>query len=539
MTTSSHRMRRVATVLVLLVWSVVAPGAVASADEGDVAWSVSPCTEDGTIDGRVRLEIQADPGATVTDHVLVVNASTTEQTFVVYGADAFNTPTGGYDLLAAGEVSTDSGSWVTTDPPQVTLPALEQAVVAVTVTVPQDAAPGDHPAGIVVSRATPDTDAQGVVVDTRVAVRLSLRVSGELDPALAVQDVRVDYRPSWVPFGEADATISYTVKNTGNVTVVGQPRLRVTGPFGITLASKKPEPTREVLPGQSFTVTSVLAGVPAAVIDTAVVDVTMAEAPGPQTDLPMVSVSSRRTFLAVPWTGLVLLAAAALTVRWGVRYLRARREEAEEIWAELSAAAASGSTAALAANGVEPPAEGDAGNKVPTSGVASVLLVAGLLGTGLVLFAASSPAQAAADPTDQTTVTLSVPAAPTEQQSPPPDDSTTSTQTNGGTKTTTTVNGGGSSPRGGGAPGAASDPDPESQVLPDEDSTPDPTPSATPTGAARSADVLWRPPQGFTPAQWGLVSVSSALLAGAGGLGGWMLWRRRRGTDPLPAAPLA
>lgn len=578
MTTTFRRTRRAALALILLVWSVLAPGAVALADEGDVAWSVSPCTQDGTVDGRVRLEMQVDPGSTVTDHVLVANASTTEQTFVVYGADAFNTPTGGYDLLAAGKVSTDSGSWVTTDPQEITVPALDRAVVAVTVTVPADAAPGDHPAGIVVSRANPGADGQGVVVDTRVAVRLSLRVSGELDPALSVQGVHVSYHPSWVPFGGADATVSYTVKNTGNVTVVGQPRLRVTGPFGVTLASKKPEPTQEVLPGQSFTVTSTLAGVSPALVDTAVVDVTMAAAPGPQTDLPMASVSSRHTFLAMPWTGLALLVVAALAVRWGVRYRRARREESEEMWAELAAAAAGGDAETPVGNaqvpvgpetpvqdgegggsvddGVETPAGDDAAEelaaevpagdatvlprrtkKAPAGGAASVLLVAGLLGTGLALVAASSPARAMTDPTDQTTVSLSVPAVP-EQQSP--DDSTTSTQSNDGTTTTTKVTGGSPSSKGGGtSPGAASDVGVEPEAQPDDGSTPSPTPSATPTGPAMTADTLWRPPGGFTPAQWGLVSVSGSLVAGAGGLGGWMLWRRRRGEDLSAVAPLA
>ena len=590
MTTSSHRMRRTATVLILLVWSVVAPGAVAQAADGDVAWSVSPCTENGTIDGRIRLEMQVEPGDSVTDHVLVANASTTEQTFVVYGADAFNTPTGGYDLLAAGQPSTDSGSWVTTDQQQITVPALEQTVVALTVNVPEDAAPGDHPAGIVVSRAHPDIDAQGVVVDTRVAVRLSLRVSGELDPALTVQDVRVDYRSSWTPFGGSDATISYTVKNTGNVTVVGQPRLRVTGPFGITLARKDPGPTQEVLPGQSFTVTSVLAGVPPAVIDTAVVDVTMAAAPGPRTELPLASVTSRRTFAAVPWTGLALLVVVALTGYQVVRLRRARRAESEEMWAELAAAAAGGSTAGPAASdgqtdvsagqgvsadhsddvpagqevetaagqevetaagqevetaagqeaetaagqdaGAAPEARDDDGAPAGNApvGLVPALLVAGLLGTGLAWFAASVPAQAATDPTDEATLVLTVPA----ESSDPLPDSSTSTQTDGGTTTTTTVNGG-SGPSGGGGtvPGGAV-PDLDAEPLDAPDDAPEPTPSATPTGAM-TADTLWRRAQGFTPAQWGLVSVSGALLAGAGGLGGWAVWRRRRDlSDPVP-----
>ena len=41
--------------------------------------------------------------------MLITNSSTVDREFAVYGADAFNTADGGYDLLAAAEVSTDVG----------------------------------------------------------------------------------------------------------------------------------------------------------------------------------------------------------------------------------------------------------------------------------------------------------------------------------------------------------------------------------------------------------------------------------------------
>ena len=146
---------------------------------------------------------------------------------------------------------------------------------------------------MVVSRAVPKSDAQGVLLYTRVAVRLSVRVAGALAPALTVQDVHVEYTPSLVPFGPSDADLRYTVKNTGNVTVLGEPRVRITGPFGITLATKQAQATREVLPGQSFTVRTALGGVAPALLDTAVVDVKMAAAPGPDTTIPLVSSTAR------------------------------------------------------------------------------------------------------------------------------------------------------------------------------------------------------------------------------------------------------
>ena len=57
----------------------------------------------------------------------------------MYGADGFNTATGGYDLEPAATAPTDVGSWVTVESSEVTIPALSEAVVAFTVEVPAGA----------------------------------------------------------------------------------------------------------------------------------------------------------------------------------------------------------------------------------------------------------------------------------------------------------------------------------------------------------------------------------------------------------------
>ncbi|MBU4214533.1 MAG: hypothetical protein KJ792_07750 [Actinobacteria bacterium] len=506
-----------AVVLAILV--ALAPGTAASADDGSVAWSVTPAGADGAADARSRLEFQLDPGGTATDHVLIDNASTTDETFRVYGADAINTSSGGYDLLTADKTSTDAGSWVSIDQPQVTVPALKSAVVAVTVAVPTGATPGDHSAGVVVSRVVPQTTSDGVVMDTRVAVRLSVRVAGELAPALAVSGLKVDYTPSLVPFGPSEADVSYTVRNTGNVTVLGEPRLRVTGPLGITLASAASGTTQEVLPGQSFTVSSTLAGVDAALVDTAVVDVTMVAAPGPDTQIPLVSTTSRATFAAVPWTGILAIVVLGLGVWWFLRQRRLRRVEGESMWAEL-VEHAKGGDVLVTRPGASDRSEGSASALL----LVACLLVGGAVG-GAVATSGSMTAQASgALPGGVATARLSVPAAPTATSSAsqaatasatPTAATTTTTTTSNGTTTTTTMAGTVRRPASGNAstpgPGAGS-----SQVLSESGSSSTPTP--TPSAAVLPADAIWRSPSGFTPAQWGLVSVSGLVLLGAAGL---------------------
>ncbi|MEZ0449007.1 WxL protein peptidoglycan domain-containing protein [Cellulomonas sp. ICMP 17802] len=351
-----------------------------AADDVATAWSVSPAGADGLPDGSTRFELTMDPGATGAVKVVVSNASTVERTFDVYGADALNTSAGGYDLEAHATAPTDVGAWVTASTPTVTVPALSDAVVDLALAVPAAATPGDHPGGVVVSLASPTANADGVVLDTRVAVRLNVRVSGDVTPRLEVRDVGATWAGSWVPFGFAPATVSYAVANTGNVKIVGKPRLRITGPFGVHLVTTRPGATQEVLPGQSFTVRSVLPAVLPLGLLTAVVDVEMEAAPGPQTDIPLVSSTSRTAVVAVPWTGLALVLLVALGVWTVLRARRRRRREQEDAFRRLE----------------EEPAT------TPTLyTVVPVLLALLVLG---------APTTVHADPDQQ--ITLSVPAAP-------------------------------------------------------------------------------------------------------------------------------
>jgi hypothetical protein len=421
----SRRASRATLVAVLAAVGVLGLPVVqaAVADDATAAWSVGPADAAGAADSRTRLELQADPGTSVQDHLVISNASTVERTFSVYGADAFNTGSGGYDLKPAATPAVDVGSWVTVDTPIVTIPALSSAVVAVTVAVPAGAAPGDHPGGIAVSMANPAPDAQGVVVDTRVAVRLNLRVSGELTPALTVRGVHASYGSTWMPFGAAPTTVRYDVSNTGNVKIIGKPRARITGPFGVRLAEVEADSTREILPGQTITVESVVPGVEPLVLATAVIDVDMAAAPGPDTEIPLVSTSARSTFLAVSWAGLALLALVAGAAWFVVREVRRRRREGEELWATMIAEArATGADSQLLGAGRADQSAPDARGSDPTAGSVQVVVLAVVLAVGaLVAAVATAPAALAApngsivsaDSSDTGSLQLIVPPGPT------------------------------------------------------------------------------------------------------------------------------
>lgn len=485
--TSFRRCLRSVLATVLAVSGLgLAAGQAVAVDDVATAWSVSPAGQDGTADGRTRFELEAEPGATSTVKVVVSNSSTVERTFDVYGADALNTSSGGYDLQPAMAGAVDVGAWLTPSAPTVTIPALSDAVVDIAVAVPAGATPGDHPGGVVVSLDAPQVGADGVTLDTRVAVRLNVRVAGEITPALVVRLVTASSAGTWVPFGGSTTTVRYEVANTGNVKIVGQPRVRVTGPFGIRLATRGATDTQEILPGRSFTVESTLPGVVPLGVLTAVVDVDMAAAPGAKTEIPLVSTTASATFVAVSWTALALVVGFALLVWYVVRMLRRRRREAEELWRTMTVSA------------------GSVGGAM--SVVALALVVGGALLSGLAGVAWAGPASArsvAASGSDDGTITLSVPASPA-------DSTAGAAGTTGSTGT-------------GAAASVARTAAPVGLAAAAADGTVPataPTPAPTARAVGPAPDLVWlNRAQQFGPLGWSLVGLSGLGIAALVGVG--------------------
>ncbi|RYV49983.1 DUF916 domain-containing protein [Pengzhenrongella frigida] len=494
-------------------------GQAAVADDATAAWSASPADGAGAQDGRTRFELQADVSAAVTDRVLVANASTAEQTFAVYGADAYNTPAGGYDLRAAATAPTDVGLWVTTDTPTVTIAALSTAVVGFTVTVPEGASPGDHAGGVVVSLVNPTPTADGVLLDTRVAVRLNVRVPGELTPSLEVRAVHASATGSWLPFAPAPTEVSYEVANTGNVKIIGKPRIRVTGPLGLELATGVAVDTQEVLPGQSVTVRSLLDGVAPIGLVAAVVDVDMVAAPGPDTEIPLVSSTASSPFFVVSWTGLAVVLLVAALAWLLVRRARQRRRDGEELWRRLSAEADEADEAGQPVPALGQVAGRSAGRSAgraigPAGGPVLTVLAVLVLGSGL--FVASAPAAHAAGRTAPLVGAVTPPA--------PVDDTITLTVPAPSSASSSSASSSGAGPSSGGTTGSSGRP--RTASAPGSVVDPAIAPAATePTGVDAVPVIATEPPapdlvwsaanRKLSPTQWALVGLGGAGSAGA------------------------
>ncbi|WP_433435330.1 WxL protein peptidoglycan domain-containing protein [Nonomuraea sp. CA-141351] len=248
-TTTAVRTLTQATVVVLLAaLGFLGLGAGPAAADGDVPWTVGTASNDFGSD-RQNYSYTLNPGGRLKDGLVVVNRGATPLHLAVYAADAFTAEGGKLDLVTKDAKSAEVGAWVHTDRPDVTVRPGESVEVPFTVTLPDDAAPGEYMGGIV----TLLTD--GVNADRRLGIRIRLRVGGELKPGLAVEDLHVRYSGTPNPFGKGDATVTYTIHNTGNAILTARQAVSITGPFGhVGVRAGQIDDSPQLLPGDTWKV---------------------------------------------------------------------------------------------------------------------------------------------------------------------------------------------------------------------------------------------------------------------------------------------
>ncbi|WP_104138681.1 DUF916 domain-containing protein [Cryobacterium sp. Y62] len=308
-----------------------------AADSDGIAGA--PSADGGVDQSRSRYSYQMDPGQVVSDEYLVQNTGTTAQSVTVYATDAFNAGDGAFSLLDGGVSPQDVGRWVTFDngAAQITAtlePGASQ-VIPFTVTTPADASPGDHAGGIVVSALSPSGQ---ISLDRRVAIRLYVRVKGELQAGLTISSIASSYQAELNPFSGTTA-LTVTLNNTGNVALGATTVSRVRGIFGIPLSTTSREEIPEMLPGSTRTLTMTVPGVGPWVYLNAQINLSAtidAQAINPG----VLPTASRETdLIVVPWGALIILLLAGLA--WFmVRLTRRRGTQRAAAWIEYSEAEA-------------------------------------------------------------------------------------------------------------------------------------------------------------------------------------------------------
>ncbi|GAA3510405.1 hypothetical protein FHR32_003722 [Streptosporangium album] len=297
-----------ATVVVLLAalgFLGVGTGPAAATD-GEVSWAVTTASNDFGY-GRQNYSYALDPGGQLQDGLVVVNHGTTPLHLAVYAADGFTTKQGRLDLVAKDAKSTGVGAWVHTDRSDVTVPPGKSVEVPFTVALPDNAAPGEYMGGIVTS-LTQAGEADGIDGDRRLGIRILLRVGGELKPSMSVEDLRVRYSGTPNPFGKGDATVTYTIHNTGNAILTARQAVSISGPLGrLGVHAGQIDDSPQLLPGDTWKVSVPVHGVAPALRLTGMVALVPLLTDVSGSVAPLANIESTTHAWTIPWALLLFL----------------------------------------------------------------------------------------------------------------------------------------------------------------------------------------------------------------------------------------
>jgi hypothetical protein len=330
-----HLARRARTALAVCLvavgLSVGAADPAGAVDNGE--WAVVP-TSEGGITSRSSFVFDLDPGARLEDSVTIENLTEETIRFRLYAADAFNPDTGGVAVAGPETAPSGAASWITLATNELELPGRTRAQVPFSVTIPVDATPGDHAAGI----AALDIDAEEreqegdvrVDVQNAVAAPLFVRVNGDLRPSVVVSGISVD-RGSSMPGGDRGTDVTVTVTNDGNVRVSPQVVVSVGG-LGASGVPTAPVMLNNLLPGSSRTVTVDAGDGP--VLGPGTVDVVVA-ADG-------ITIERTESFWTAPWVvSVVLVLVAGVILAWRRRRRRRRQRAGAPLEAKVLVSAGS------------------------------------------------------------------------------------------------------------------------------------------------------------------------------------------------------
>ena len=309
-----------------------APSSAARAEQ-DFRWSVAPSNENGEL-GRSYFVHDVKPGQTIEDWVAITNYGEEPMTFSVYGTDAFNTPDGSFALLPADEEPALAGTWIEIprEDQTVEVKGGETRVIPFTITVPDNAEPGDHAAGVIASVSHDALNAQGqlVRVDRRIAARVYLRVDGPVRPSLHIDAIRTDYQapPWWNPFATGEVTITYQVRNAGNLRLTASGEAGAAGPFGVGRGDPVHKDVPEMLPGTVYEDTHTIPDIYPLFWINGEVTLTPQAAPQSAQTPDLHPVTRGDSVIAIPW--LPVLAAILLTavLIWRRRHAKRRFQAA-------------------------------------------------------------------------------------------------------------------------------------------------------------------------------------------------------------------
>ena len=219
-----------ALTLGLLAW----PGIVLA--EGNVSFGIRPA-ENSSLPSYFSHTLA--PGALMIDEAVVINSGDAPVTLKLYAADAATAINGGTSFAGQGEEKNGVARWLTLPFGELSLNPGETKTVPFVITVPSDASPGQHTAGLVLeavggAASTHESAGVGFTVNVvrRAGVAVLIDVPGPHAAGLEVTGICFRQQDQ-----ERGATFEVSVRNTGNVFVRGQGSLLISDHAGSQLAS--------------------------------------------------------------------------------------------------------------------------------------------------------------------------------------------------------------------------------------------------------------------------------------------------------------
>ena len=219
-----------ACVLALLGWPQVVQG------EGEVSFNIRPTEADPDKPETFSFfSHEMTPGETLEDAAMVQNGGEVTATARIYAADGITAINGGTTFTHEGVQTHGTVEWLTLASDEITLAPGEELLIPFTISVPSDAPPGEHVAGLVVE-GKPADDGGGdtgfaVTVVERTGVAVLVDVPGTRSAELEITGVGLNQQD------ENGAVFIVDVRNTGNISLKGTGLMVIEDGNGTELAT--------------------------------------------------------------------------------------------------------------------------------------------------------------------------------------------------------------------------------------------------------------------------------------------------------------
>lgn len=312
-----------------LAWALpaYAEDAKPTGQERGVSVGLRPATEKGGDASRTQFEYEVPPKGRVVDYVAVSNLRNEPVKVRLFAKDATTTTDSAYAVQASEDAPVDIGSWMSLKKDTITLPPRSETVVPFQLGVPFNATPGDHTGAIVVSLLAKEAKPEGgtVVVDHRIGLRILLRVPGDYRADLEIADLSTSWTSPGTLLGRGDATVSYTVRNTGNLRVSATGAITLDRALGLPAVTANTAAITEIQPGGEIKVRQVIPNVFGTGPLKAEVRLTPRPVDPDLKDITVTDAVAKTSFHAWPLLLIAAVAGLLLLLVIGSRYERRRR----------------------------------------------------------------------------------------------------------------------------------------------------------------------------------------------------------------------